>query len=246
MTDLVLGGLVRIDPETGAVVSTIEVVHGALDVDVAAGVVWVTAGGSNGGHLIRIDPETNRVVATIHVGRGSGAGSLGDVEADGRAVWVTRGGDRNSLLRIDPDTNEIVATIDVANSGYGNQLALEGGSLWVGTDPHVTVGDGTGASEVQVLRVDPVTNALIGEPIEVGHGMFGLGAGGGSVWVHDGFGVGLTQIDVATGQIVQRISIEDGGSSWGGDPGIDAADGVVWMAGTTSLNRIDLVPESTS
>jgi streptogramin lyase len=206
----------------------------------------VTASDSGGGHLIRIDPTTNEIVATIHVGQGSGAGGLGDVEADDRAIWVTRGGDRNSLLRIDPDTNEIVATIDVPNSGYWNQLALQGDSLWVGIDPHVSLGDGTGASEVQVLRVDPEMNALIGEPIVVGHGMFGMGAGEGSVWVHDGFGVSLAQIDVATGQIVQRISIEDGGSSWGGDPGIDAADGVVWMAGTTSLNRIDLVPESTS
>jgi streptogramin lyase len=246
VTDLVLGGLVRIDPDTGAVVSRIAIAQGASDVDVAAGIVWVTAGGSNGGNLIRIDPATNEIVATIHIGRGAGAGGLGDVEADGHAVWVTRGGDRNSLLRIDPDTNEIVATIDVANSGYWNQLALEGDSLWVGIDPHVSLGDGTRASEVQVLRVDPVTNALIGEPTVVGHGTFGMGAGAGSVWVHDGFSVGLTQIDVATGQIAQRISIRDGGSSWGGDPGIDAADSVVWMAGTTSLNRIDLVPESTS
>jgi streptogramin lyase len=245
VTDFVQGGLARIDPDTGAVVSRIEMVEGAHDVDVAAGVVWVTAGGSHGGNLIRIDPATNEVVATIHVGRGTGAGGLGDVEADGRAIWVTRGGDRNSLLRIDPDTNEIVATIDIANSGYWNQLALEGGLLWVGTDPPITLGDGTGTSEVQVLRIDPVTNAMIGEPIVVGYGMFGMGAGDGSLWVHDGFGVGLTQIDVATGRIVQRISIADGGSSWGGDPGIDAADGIVWMAGTNSLNRIDLVPEST-
>jgi virginiamycin B lyase len=164
VTDLVLGGLVRIDPDIGAVVSRIVIAQGASDVDVAAGIVWVTAGGSNGGNLIRIDPATNEIVATIHIGRGTGAGGLGDVAADVRAIWVTRGGDRNSLLRIDPDTNEIVATIDVANSGYWNQLALEGDLLWVGTDPHVTLGDGTGTGEVQVLRVDPVTNTLIGDP----------------------------------------------------------------------------------
>ena len=82
------------------------------------------------------------------------------------------------------------------------------------------------------------------DAIPVGHGMFGMGAGEGSLWVYDGFHPNdLTEIDAVSGTIVQRIAIPDGGSSWGGDPGIDAGDGSVWMAGTTSLIRIDLVPQ---
>ncbi|MEX2421100.1 MAG: hypothetical protein WD670_04710 [Actinomycetota bacterium] len=76
--------------------------------------------------------------------------------------------------------------------------------------------------------------------------MFGLGAGEGFLWVYDGFTDGLTQVDAATGAIVQRIDIRDGGSSWGGDPGIDAALGTVWMAGVSTLNRIDFEPDPTS
>jgi hypothetical protein len=36
------------------------------------------------------------------------------------------------------------------------------------------------------------------------------------------------------------VLILDIGSSWGGDPGIDAGDGTVWMAGGHAPNRIDL------
>ena len=50
----------------------------------------------------------------------------------------------------------------------------------------------------------------------------------------------MTRIDAESGTIVRRVPIPDGGSSWGGDPGIDAADGTVWIAGTTDLNRVDL------
>lgn len=60
------------------------------------------------------------------------------------------------------------------------------------------------------------------------------------MWVFDAYHGSLTHIDVATNTVVRRIPVDDPGSSWGGDPGIDAGNGVVWMAGTTALNRVDL------
>lgn len=60
------------------------------------------------------------------------------------------------------------------------------------------------------------------------------------MWVYDGFSDAMTQIDAASEGIVRVIPVLDGGSSWGGDPGIDAGDGLVWMAGGRLLNRIDL------
>jgi hypothetical protein len=209
-------------------------------VDATATAVWVTGSGDNGGDVIRIDPATNDIVARIHIAPGEGTGGIGCVEADDRSVWVTRGGRHDSLVRIDPQTNEVVAVVDIANPDYWNEMILEAGMLWVATAPHVTLADGTRTGEVQLLRVDPETNA-VDDPVEIGHGMFGLGAGDGFLWVYDGFHFEeMTQVDPATGTIVRRIPIRDGGSSWGGDPGIDAGDGTVWMAGTQSLNRTDL------
>ncbi|MGH2591549.1 MAG: hypothetical protein ACRDGW_12230 [Actinomycetota bacterium] len=249
VTDIAYQGkLVRIDPDTGAATAALDFPslspHG---VDVAGGSVWVTASGSNGGDLIRIDAATNEVVASIHIAPGSGAGGLGSVVADEDAVWVTRGGDSDSLLRIDPDTNEIVSVIDIANTHYWNEMVLENDSLWVvSTGPRVTFEDGTHTNEVVVLRIDKVTGDVV-DAIPVGHGMFGMGAGEGSLWVYDGFHPSeLTHVDATTGAIVRRVPIPDGGSSWGGDPGIDAANGTVWMAGVTSLIRIDLEPAATA
>jgi hypothetical protein len=87
--------------------------------------------------------------------------------------------------------------------------------------------DGSKTNVVGVVRIDPMTDEVVGEPIEVGYGMFGIGSGDGSVWAYDGFSQAITQIDAASGTIVRVIPVIDGGSSWGGDPGIDAADGQV-------------------
>jgi hypothetical protein len=149
--------------------------------------------------------------------------------------------DRDSLVRIDPTTNRIVATIDIPNPDYWNEVVVEGEMVWVAIGgPDVRSGDGIKTNVVRVVRIDPMTNEMVREPIESGYGMFGIGSGDGSVWVYDGFSDAITQIDAASGGIVRVIPVVDEGSSWGGDPGIDAADGFVWMAGGKVLNRIDL------
>jgi hypothetical protein len=144
-------------------------------------------------------------------------------------------------VRIDPTTNRIVATIDIPNPDYWNEVVVEGGRVMVAIGgPDVLLKDVGKTNVVRVVRIDPMTNDVVGEPIEVGYGMFGIGSGDGSAWVYDGFSDAITQIDAASGGIVQVIPVVDGGSSWGGDPGIDAGDGLVWMAGGRLLNRIDL------
>jgi hypothetical protein len=236
------GRLIRIDPVSGAVVANLEFRNvSAYDVDAVEGSVWVTASGPHSGELIRVDPATNDAVAVVSVGPGSGAGGLGDIVADADAVWVTRGGEHDSLIRVDPHSNQIVATMDIPNRHYWNDMVLEGDSLWIAsTGAQVPFDDGTHTNEVVVLRIDRLTGDVV-DAITTGYGMFGIGGGNGSVWVYDGFHPNqMTQIDAATGAIVRRIEIPDGGSSWGGDPGIDAADGTAWMAGTPSLIRIDL------
>jgi DNA-binding beta-propeller fold protein YncE len=242
VTNAYRGVLARFDPISGTRTRTFRFRTGTPYGVAATQVsVWVTTSGSDGGTLLRLDPRTNRVVARIHIGPGSGAGGLGEVVADENAVWVLRGGRHDALLRVDSRTNQLTATVDVSNWDYWDDITLEGGALWVATGPHVRLNDGAGTSKVVVLRVDAHSNEVV-DRVPIGHGMFGIGSGNGSVWTYDGFTDSLTQVDVTTGGIVRRIDIPDGGSSWGGDPGIDAAGSTVWMVGATSLIRVDLSP----
>ena len=230
--------VVRIHPGTNQVVARVPLEQ-AYCVEVGEDAVWATASGV--GVVVRIDPASNEVVETIPVDAGSGPGGIGCLGVGAGGVWVTRGGQRDSLVRIDPATNRVVATVDIPNPHYWNEVVVEDGMVWVSIGgPNVRLEDGTKTNVVRVVRIDPLTNEVVGEPIEVGHGMFGIGSGDGSVWVYDGFSDAITQIDAASGTVVRVIPVIDGGSSWGGDPGIDAADGLVWMAGGRVLNRIEL------
>jgi Tol biopolymer transport system component/streptogramin lyase len=230
--------VVRIDPGTNRVVARVPLEE-AYCVEVGEGAVWATASGA--GLVARIDPASNEVVETIPVGAGSGPGGIGCLAVGEGGVWVTRGGDRDSLVRIDPTSDRIVSTIDLPNPDYWNQVVVEGGMVLVAIGgPDVPLEDGSKTNAVRVVRIDPMTNEVVGEPVEVGYGMFGIGSGDGSVWVYEGFSDAITQIDAASGDVVRVIPVPDGGSSWGGDPGIDARDGLVWMAGGKLLNRIDV------
>ncbi len=178
------------------------------------GAVWATASGGEGGKVVRIDPETNEIAETIPVGPGSGPGGIGCLAVGAGGIWVTRGGDHDSLVRIDPATDQVVATVDLPNPDYWNEVVVGGGMVWVAIGgPNARLEDGTKTNVVQVLRIDPQTNQVVGEPIEVGHGMFGMGSGDGSVWVYDGFNDAITQIDATNGTVVGVISVPDGGSS---------------------------------
>jgi hypothetical protein len=91
---------------------------------------------------------------------------------------------------------------------------------------------GRGAARDASPSAEPLTTA-----IEIGHGGIDVEVGAGGVWITtmDAL-IELHPATNATGTIVGRANVPDSGSSWGGDLGIDAADGTVWMAGTTTLN----------
>ena len=87
--------VVRIDPDTGKVITPVDlgVAPGIGGMAVGLGSVWVSAAGS----LFRIDSETGRIV-----GRLDTDGDGGNVLVAGGAVWVTADG-RPYVLRISPN-----------------------------------------------------------------------------------------------------------------------------------------------
>lgn len=155
------GGIVRIDPESGAIVATIPIAAEAVtDLAAADDAVWVTD--KNGGRVFRVDAATNTVVAEIETGAGAH-----DLAIDEHGVWVTNYR-ANTVSRIDPATNEVVATIEGVGSGVG--ISAGDGAIWVSTK-------GRGIS-----RIDPASNEAVGVA-ELSGWSYGVAYGDDELWV---------------------------------------------------------------
>lgn len=128
-------GMLRVDPQNGGILATIQV--GATPIAVAVdrkGAVWVASStglriGAGGSRqvgrptLSRVDPGSNTVTSTIPLpanptGLAAGAG----------AVWVAEGSQR-SILKIDPTTGRIKATLQVKS--HPQAVAVAADRLWV-------------------------------------------------------------------------------------------------------------------
>ena len=124
-----VGAVVRLDPSTNQIVTSVPV-QNPDDVAVGAGGVWVTD--PQDGAVLRIDPSTNRVVATAQA-----PGIAGGIAIAGGAPWVNDTTD-DTLLRIDPSTMQVSQTIRL--SGPPNTIAGNATTLWAtdGTDNTLT------------------------------------------------------------------------------------------------------------
>jgi virginiamycin B lyase len=114
--------LVRIDPKSNAVTSSLELPTGSENPTFGDGFVWVSSFGHD--RLLKIDPKLNKVVATIPVGPKPrfltvGAGS----------VWTLNQGD-GTISRVDMETGKLVATIDCGLQGEGGEITFGAGSVW--------------------------------------------------------------------------------------------------------------------
>lgn len=182
--------LVRIDPTTDRVVSTIPVGVEPWYIAASDAAVWVSDWRTN--TVVRVDPATDRVVATIP---GLETGPTGLAIAPG-AVWVasSRG---NALTRIDSVTNQISTTL--ATDPTPVPVAYAYGSIWVRNE--FKEGNGT------VQRVDPtsgqVTATIPVGPVAGRDGIDGLAALDGGLWVA---GLQLEKIDPTTNRVVRRIN----------------------------------------
>jgi virginiamycin B lyase len=170
------GILTRIDTTSNQASATVTLAIGVSDVAFGEGSIWVTNDVT--GTVSRIDPATNTVTATI----ATVGGPEGVVDAGG-AIWVSNWGTTGQpdglLSRIDPGTNQVVRTIPVGTNPAW--LAAANGSVWVGL-----------YHEATVVRVDIVTNAILGKLVlnptpalysdGTGAGIEDIAANGRSVW----------------------------------------------------------------
>jgi DNA-binding beta-propeller fold protein YncE len=171
------GMVLQIDVATEQVVREIGVGgQFAADVAVDASGAWVTVFGDGGDamEVVRIDPATGAVVDRIPLE----SSYARDVFLAGGAVWVHEREVSNStvydsiLTKVDPGLGRVAGSLRLAEH---SAFATLDGSIWAvdGSD---------------LVRIDPATAEVVGEPVRVG--MIGYGAllrpGEGGLWFFSG------------------------------------------------------------
>jgi len=154
------GVVLRIDPDSGRVGTSVPAGNAPSAIAAGAGSVWVT--NSSDGTVTRIDPAT-LVATTIPVGHGPAA-----VAVNAAGAWIANAGD-DTLVRVDTRTNAVAGTAEVGD-GPAAVLATPT-ALWVANRR-----DGT------VMRLDPRSGEL-NKTIPLGGAPDALAAAGGQVWV---------------------------------------------------------------
>jgi DNA-binding beta-propeller fold protein YncE len=179
------------NPSAGRIAATIALPGVPQKIALGGGFVWVAAlDGKGGGNLVRVDRESGRIVGDPQtIGFEPHNVSFGE-----GGVWVSQ---QDKVARFDPSTGNLVATIPITvKSNYVPVLAAEG-SVWV-ADP---------AEEVSaVMRIDPATNQVVGQPVKVGQEPLFIVAGGGFIWVGSHDSKSISRIDPRTSQVTATVN----------------------------------------
>ena len=185
--------------------------------------LWVISGNS----IVRIDPKTGQLAGEpIRPGV-----QAEDIAFGEGSLWVTTVGsgdlgvpnDTDAVSRIDPGTGETLAMIKVSRGPMS--LAFTPQAVWV-------VNFGLGDT---VIRIDPNTDQILGEPIVTGRAPLSVAVGEGSLWVANHDAHTITRIDLATNQVVANITVPS-------EPHrVAYGEGAVWVANwhVNSVSRID-------
>jgi YVTN family beta-propeller protein len=220
-----IDSVLRIDPQTGETLATIQVRRGPMSLAYTPGTVWVVNFGLSARTVSRIDSKTNQLMDEPVT---TGYAPYGMTVGDG-SVWVVNHDD-GTLTRIDPMTNQVVANIPLPAEPH--RVSFGEGAAWVGN-----------WHDNSISRIDPQTNQVVGEPIPIGYHAGNIAAGYGNVWVTSDYRgvdafpapfpehVVLVRIDPKTNQVVDTIPL-------GGHPvDVEVTEDAVWV----SIQNPDLV-----
>jgi YVTN family beta-propeller protein len=188
------------------------------------GLLWVISGNS----ILRIDPQSNQTSgAPLQPGIQMENLAFGD-----GALWVTTvasgdlgaPSDTDAVSRIDLNTGKVLSTVKVPRAPMSLVFTPE--AIWV-----VNFGmDGD-----TVIRIDPTTGQISGDPIQTGRGPISSALGDGSLWVANHDAHTVTRIDLATKQVLANITVPS-------EPHrVAFGEGTVWVANwhINSVTRID-------
>jgi hypothetical protein len=207
------GTIDRIDPVTGAIVTTTSLQGNPNAVAILGDTVWVAE--HRGGAIAAFDASSGKLIGEVSVGPTGPSGPQG-IAANASGIWVGIP-NANAVVRVDPATHAVVARVAVTKSACGG-IALQQDAVWVSTC----------FDDSFAIRIDPSANTLVAE-IQVG------GSNGGALLV-DGvpwFPVGprLVRINPATNAIDRVATFVDDGTF--ASFGSTAAFGYVWIGGNS-------------
>lgn len=152
----------------------------------------------------------------------AGIGDSGKVAVGEGSIWVTH--DVDTVSRIDPSTDKVVATINVGPGVRG--IATGGGSVWVTREPQPDEIEG------YLVRIDPATDPVVGDPLKIGVSPGPITYGADAVWVTLTSESGtLVKVDPATMTKLAEIGGVRG-SAW-------YVAGQIWAATGGSILQID-------
>jgi virginiamycin B lyase len=153
--------VVRIDPATDAVTSTIPVGFGPYGIVVAGGAVWTA--NRFAATVSRIDVAT-LYVSTITTGhRPSGVIAFGE-----GSIWA--GNDDGVLSRIDPATGQVRASLEIGSPDWPS-MAVAGGTVWIAAP-----------LDNEIARVDAQTGNVV-SIVHTGSKPQGIALDGAVLWV---------------------------------------------------------------
>jgi DNA-binding beta-propeller fold protein YncE len=122
--------LLRIDPETAAVVQEVRV-PGAWSLTTADGVIWATSWTEGEGNsLARIDPATG-AIQVFPSGPLDGLVEAGPSGVWGRGRGLAEGSRGVGIVRFDPTRGMIDASLELTERKNPIDLAVAAGSVWV-------------------------------------------------------------------------------------------------------------------
>jgi YVTN family beta-propeller protein len=147
-------------------------------------------------------------------------------------LWVTTvaSGDLGApsesdvVSHVDPESGEILATIKVSRGPMSLAFTPEG--VWVVN---------FGMSGDTVVRIDPQTDQIVGDPVQTGRAPLSVAVGEGSLWVANHDAQTITRIDLVTNEVVANIAVPS-------EPHrVAYGEGAVWVANfhEDSVTRID-------
>lgn len=209
-----------IDPERRIVRRTIPLDARPATLAAGGGGVWVVTGAQTAGSpldLVRIDPRFAVVSGRrARLGTASGEVPRQPLASAMSTIWA-QGHSAGTLSRRDPTTLTVRGTIDL-DAAAAFAIAAGSDAIWA-----VTVDN-------RLLRIDPVTNAVI-ENLATGGRPLDVAAGGGAVWIaawsddvvirHDPVARSAISIPVGDGPAAVSFGF---GSVWVACSG----DGTVW------------------
>ncbi len=215
-------GVVRLDTETGAVLTVIPLGGPVSDGQITAGpdAIWASLQAAD--QVVRIDPTTNAIAARIHVP----TGPLG-ILADQAGVWVTTIGSdtvSGAVARIDPATNTVTGSADIGQRPSGLARTRQG--LWVAVGhPHEVIHL---SDDLKVLDHVATTDVPVAVTVA-----------GGRVWVGEQNGA-VEVIDPADAKVVAS------GTAGSDVRGFALLGNDVWSlsSGMSAAYRLEVVPTS--